>query len=402
MAIQYVGGQTAGRANPSAAVSVNFSLTGGLASTPAAGDLVIVTAVTGSAAGNPAMAVTTPTGYTALGQLNQSAATADVSLNTSYKFMGGTPDTAVTIPGTTNNAWGEAYAIQVFRGVDATTPMDATPVSAGGTGTGRPDPNSITPITAGAWVVICGGGAAGTGANFVAPANFTTNFLTANGADSTDATVGCGYWNGWVSGAVNPAAYTGGSTNSANSWAAYTLALRPITVTPTRGQISFTETEVPFIPTRGRVSFTEAEVPFVPTRGRISFAEAEVPLVPTRGQVSWAETQVPDLVIADPTRGQISFTEMETPLVPTRGLISFAEAEVPIAPTRGRISFGEMELPLAPTRGRTSFVELETPFASTRGQISFAAFELPVLGGSYRRQALSGLSGRRSNGDVAC
>lgn len=227
MAIQYVGGQVAGRTNPSAALLVTFSLTGGLASTPAAGDLVIVTCVTGSAAGNPAMAVTTPAGYTALGQLNQSAVTADTSMDVSYKRMGESPDADVTIPGTTNNAWGEAYAIQVFRGVDPTTPLDVTSVSAGGTGTGRPDPGSITPTTTGAWPVICGGGAAGTGANYVAPANYTTNFLTANGADTTDAMVGCGYRSDWSGGAENPAAYTGGTTGANDSWTAYTLALRP-------------------------------------------------------------------------------------------------------------------------------------------------------------------------------
>jgi hypothetical protein len=224
VAIAYVGGQVAGRANPSSAVSVNYALTGGLASVPAAGDLVIVTCVTGSSGINPAMAVTTPATWTALGQINPTGTSLDVS----YKFMGGTPDTAVTIPGTTDNAAGEAYAIQVWRGVDPTTPLDGVaPASASGTGTGRPDPAAITPATAGAVVVICGGGKAGTGANYTAPANYTTNFLTAFGADTTDAMVGMGYWTGWTSGAENPATYTGGTTGGGDSWAAYTLVLRP-------------------------------------------------------------------------------------------------------------------------------------------------------------------------------
>lgn len=237
MAITYVGGQTAGRTNPSAALQVTFALTGGSASVPAANDLVIVTAVTGSAAGNPAMAVTTPTGYTALGQLNQSAVTADTSMNVSYKIQPGTPETTVDIPGTTNNAWGEAYTIQVFRGANPGVPMDVTAVSAGGTATGRPDPAAITPSTAGAWILVCGGGAAGTGANYVAPADFNTgtDFITATGTDTTDAMVGSGYWDGWVSGAKNPDAYTGGTTGANDSWTAYTIAIRPsapVSVTP--------------------------------------------------------------------------------------------------------------------------------------------------------------------------
>jgi hypothetical protein len=435
MAIDYVGGQTAGRTNASSAVSVNFALTGGLASTPAAGDLVIVTAVTGSAAGNPAMAVTTPTGYTALGQLNQSAVTADTSMNVSYKIMGGTPDTAVTIPGTGNNAFGEAYTIQVFRGVDATTPMDTTAISAGGTGTGRPNPGSITPVTAGAWVVICGGGAAGTGANYTAPANFTTDFLTTFGTDTTDAMVGSGYWSGWTSGAVDPAVYTGGTTGANDSWTAYTLALRPIVLTPTRGRISYAEAEAPFVATRGRISYAEVEAPFVPTRGRnsfaeletpdlvvadptrgqisyaeletpfvgargrISFAEVELPITPTRGRISFAEFENPALA----TRGRVSYTELEIPFLGTRGRISFAEAEFPLTPTRGRISYAEMETSLAPTRGRASFAELETPAAATRGRISFVELQLPDLGGAAnRRYAMSGNSGRPNNGDLTC
>jgi hypothetical protein len=239
-AIDYVGGQVAGRANPSAALLVTFSLTGGLASTPAANDLVIVCAVTGSAAGNPAMAVTTPTGYTALGQLNQSAVTADTSMDVSWKVMGGTPDANVTIPGTGNNAFGEAYAILVFRGVDTSTPLDVTSVSAGGTGTGRPNPGSITPTTTGAWPVICGGGAAGTGANYTAPANYTTDFITANGADTTDAMVGAGYRSDWTSGAEDPATFTGGTTGANDSWTAYTLALRPATEVTCGGSSAIT------------------------------------------------------------------------------------------------------------------------------------------------------------------
>lgn len=228
MAIQYVGGQVAGRANGSSNLVVNFALTGGLAALPAAGDIVVICVVVGSAGGNPALAISSPFGYFTLGtQINVPGATADVSMQVSYKRMDATPDTSFTLPGTGNAAFGQAYSVQVFRGVHTSTALDVAAVSASATGTGRPDPPSITPITAGAWVVICGGGASGTGANFVAPANFATNFLTANGADTTDATVGSGYWSGWVSGAVNPASYTGGSTTSTNSWGAWTLALRP-------------------------------------------------------------------------------------------------------------------------------------------------------------------------------
>lgn len=229
MALEYVGGQVAGRANPSAATAVNYALSGGLAATPSIGDFVIVTCVTGSAGGNPAMTVTAPGTWSNIGLLNQSAVTADTSLDVSYKFLASGETTSLTIPGTGNNAFGEAYAIEVWRGVDTNNPLNVTPVSAGGTGTGRPDPASITPTAAGSVVIICGGGAvAGTGATYTAPTNFTTNFLTDFGADTTDAMVGMGYWTGWTSGAVNPGAYTGGTTGANDSWAAYTIVIQPV------------------------------------------------------------------------------------------------------------------------------------------------------------------------------
>lgn len=222
--IQYVGGQVAGRVGINASTSVVFFFTGGIDSAASPGDLVIITSVVGSQARNPAQAIS---GYTALGQLNPNTTLYDTSLNVSYKFMGDTPDAVFTLPSTGNTADAQEYTVQVFRGVNPTTPLDVAVVSATGTATSRCNPASITPVTAGAWVVICGGGAAATGANYTAPANFTTNFLTGFTADTNDALAGSGYWSGWTSGAVDPAAYTGGSNNANDSWAAYTIALRP-------------------------------------------------------------------------------------------------------------------------------------------------------------------------------
>jgi hypothetical protein len=180
----------------------------------------------GTAGRNFAQAVTAPGTWSNLGQLNPNTQTYDTALNVSYKFMGGTPDTTFTAPSTGSNADAQRWTVQVFRGVDPTTPLDVAAVAASGVGTGRPDPGSITPTTSGAYVLICGGGAAATGAAYTAPANYTTNFLTGTTADTNDAMVGSGY-RAWTSGAENPAQYTGGTTNAVDSWAAYTIALRP-------------------------------------------------------------------------------------------------------------------------------------------------------------------------------
>ena len=227
MAISYVGGKVAGTAGQGGgSITLTTGLTGGSGGAPLAGDLVVVTVSVGTAARTPTLAIATPSGYTPLTVQRTSATTYDTNVQTCYKVMTGTPDTAVTIPASGNNADGIAYSIQVFRGVDTTTPMDATATYATGSGTNNlPNGAAITPATAGAWIVVCGGGAAAAGGTYAAAA--LTNFLQANGPDTNDGNVGAGYYTGWTSGAYDPAAFTGGSANAANSWGATTLALRP-------------------------------------------------------------------------------------------------------------------------------------------------------------------------------
>lgn len=227
MAIQYVGGTTAtklGAASGNTTISLT-ALTGGIASAAAAGDIVIVTFVTGSTA-DRTLLIQDPAAvaYTLIGtELYANGTTNDTNLRVAYKFMGTTPDTTVTIGPSGNNADAAAMAVQVWRGVDTTTPFDVTTTTATGTGTGRPNPPAITPVTSGTIIGVVGGASAGTGAVFTAPA--LSNFRTATSADTQDAMVGVGSF-AWTSGAYDPAAYTGGTTNAADSWAALTYALR--------------------------------------------------------------------------------------------------------------------------------------------------------------------------------
>lgn len=231
MAITYVGGQSGKRAGSTSATDINFSLSGGIDTLPREGDLVVIGVSVGAAdTNNPSCSIS---GYTALTQLLSTdqifvSYQHSTSLNVSYKFMGSTPDTLFSLPssGSANN--GQTYTIQVFRGVNSSTPLDVTPTSALGENTTRCNPASITPTTIGAWILICGGGAALTiSAAYTAPANYTV-FLTQAQADTTDSVIGSGYRDtAWSSGAEDPAGYTGGSTSADSSWACYTIALRP-------------------------------------------------------------------------------------------------------------------------------------------------------------------------------
>ena len=223
MGITYVGGQVGGRAGSTSTSNVTFALTGGTHSTPQPGDLVVIGCTVASQARTPACAIS---GYTSATQINANGTTYDTSLNMSWKVMGGTADTTFTLPSTGNIADAQRWTVQVWRGFDTTNNFDVTTVSASGTATGRPNPGSVTPTTTGAVVGIIGAGAAATGAAYTAPANYTTNFLTGTTADTNDAMIGSGY-RAWTSGTEDPAAYTGGTTNAVDSWAAFTYVIRP-------------------------------------------------------------------------------------------------------------------------------------------------------------------------------
>lgn len=227
MTIQYVGGVSGNRVGTTSSTtqSISGTLTGGLASSPSDGDLVVVAIATGTQARTPAMAVTTPAGYANRGQQNQAADTQDVSMDVSWKFYASGDGTTVTIPSSGNTADGQAWAIMVFRGVHRITPFDVADTTAVGQDTGRPNPASITPTTAGAWIVTACGGGSVSGSVFTFPDMDVT--VSANGVDTNDGTVSLSYNDGWTSGAFDPAVTTTGANATSDSWCARTMALRP-------------------------------------------------------------------------------------------------------------------------------------------------------------------------------
>jgi len=224
--IQFVGSTTAAiTASGSTDTNVSLtSLTGGLASAPEAGDLVIVYYGTGSIA-DRAIGVTTA-GYTEVAEL-YSNDSQDTNLSVNYKLMGATPDTQVTMSGTGNTSDSGAVAIHVWRNVDSIFPLDVTSTTATGTNSVLCDPPAITPVTTGAVIVSGGAGGHDSGVHTFGSSNLS-NFATIGGPnDTNDVTVGVGSAV-WTSGAFDPAAFTfSGTSTTSFSWAAVTLALRP-------------------------------------------------------------------------------------------------------------------------------------------------------------------------------
>jgi hypothetical protein len=225
--IEFVGATALTFAGTTSNVTVSLtSLTGGIASAPAAGDLVIIYFGTGSTADRNLVV----SGYTEIVEL-YSNDTFDTNLVVASKFMGGTPDTSITLTGgTLNTSDAGAVVVQVWRGVDQTTPLDVTETTATGINSALCDPPAITPVTNGA-VIVSGGAGANNSVFFDSNAGYSssdlTGFITRTANDTNDVTIGLGY-HVWTSGAFDPAQFTFAFSDSTSfSWAAVTLALRP-------------------------------------------------------------------------------------------------------------------------------------------------------------------------------
>jgi hypothetical protein len=227
MAITYVGGQGAGFAGKTGTTTVTFALTGGLASVPAAGDLVVVAYHVG-ATSDLALTIRNASAvdYTLIGSELYQNDTYDSNLRVAYRFMPGTPETTLILSGTGSISNAGRYTIHVFRGVDPSSPLDVAAVTAGAIDTRVVNPGAITPSTAGAWIYVAGGAATATGGTYTAA--YLSDFRAGTTSDTVDSQIGAGYYSGWTSGSYDPASFGGGGTSTTNdSWTSVTVALRP-------------------------------------------------------------------------------------------------------------------------------------------------------------------------------
>jgi hypothetical protein len=194
-------------------------------------DLILV--ATGNIANGTSSANITCSGnnsgaYTANIYTSDTSDVWDCSFKTYLKIAGATPDTSLSIGrGGASTTYGGHTAVHVWRNINTGTPQDVATVEANGGNTGRGNPPSITPTTAGSIIIACGMGAQPNGGSA-----FTVPSGMLNGVSGyTDGTTsGAGTWiasDVWVSGAYDPAAWTGGSDSANASWVAQTLALRP-------------------------------------------------------------------------------------------------------------------------------------------------------------------------------
>jgi hypothetical protein len=221
---QYVGGRTFGFSGTTSNVTISLlgTLSGGLASSPSNGDIIIVYFGTGSTADRNLVV----SGYTEVAELYANS-TFDTNLVVAYRVYSFGAGTITLTGGSLSANDAGAVAIQVWRGVDAVTPLDVTSTTATTTNSVLCDPPAITPITNGAIIISGGAGAHNEGGGQTFSSSDLTGFISVGQGDTNDVTVGLGY-KVWTSGAFDPAQFTFSEADSTTySSASVTLALRP-------------------------------------------------------------------------------------------------------------------------------------------------------------------------------
>jgi hypothetical protein len=354
--VGYTTGTKAGSTSGTTTLSLT-ALTGGIGTAAQAGDLVVAfySVSIAAASGDQTFSITDGTTEYSLITEVYAPGSYSANLRVAYKVMGGTPDTTTTFGPTTSGNSAGAMAVYVFRGVNASTPVDVAAVVATGT-TGTADPGGVTPATSGAFVVMAASfGSIVTGN--MGQGGDLTSFTSTLGNDLIDTTLGVGI-SGPTSSAFNPAALTDSQTHS--TWGSVTFALRPeastpslaasSTMSPTVGGITYTglaptvtvATNFNGAPTTGAITITglapafSAPQTLSPTTGSItitgvapSFA-GNLSLTPTTGAIiiaGVAPTTSANFT-ASPTTGAITITG----LAPT-----FSSAQIR-TPTTGAIT----------------------------------------------------------------
>lgn len=224
----FVGSQTYTRGGSTTDTAVTFALTGGVSTTPQAGDFVVLSIAIGQTGSTSAPQGIT--GYTTLGQV-VGADTYDAGLYVGTKVMGSTPDTTFPVRSSYSIENAQAAVVFVWRNVEA---LDVTSTTASGANSRAANPPAITPVTENSIIMAVGAAAHVGGA-----VNYTNTelqgFRSAAGSDTYDVSLGAGYVN-WTSGAFDPAAFTISGSTTSDSWAALTLALKPVLIeTPVYG-----------------------------------------------------------------------------------------------------------------------------------------------------------------------
>jgi hypothetical protein len=237
----FVGAVTAGYYNVlDHQVSLTGTLTGGVADTPSSGDEVVV-AILGGDYSDRSCVISDPSSvaYTALAELYVSDGR-DANLFVARKRMGSTPDAYVQWTDNFLATLGKSAAVcvQVWRGIDATTPIDVAVVTATGVNGANVNPSAVTPATNRSIILAIGGSALRAEAEGGEPSRTgyspSTYKYYKSAYTTPDVLVKCAIEaKRWYTGdgAIDPPAWVDPDTIYIDdaSWAAACVVLRPAT-----------------------------------------------------------------------------------------------------------------------------------------------------------------------------
>jgi len=199
----------------------------------------------------------TTSGYTKISDLYvEGTDNLDQNMAISWKRMGSTPDTSVTCTALQGSAdYYTLAVIYILRGVSTADILDVAIVTATGTaGTSIPNPPAITPVTAGAMIVICGSSISSDWSTTEPTGYSNPWYNNTSGGNTNTLVVASKLWGG--SGEENPDPWTGWTEGTHKTWIAATLAIAPPAppvVTGVPGTLTITG-QTPYVPTIGFMS----------------------------------------------------------------------------------------------------------------------------------------------------
>jgi hypothetical protein len=222
--LEFVGGATATNSSSSAPTfALSGRLSGGLATSPAAGDLVI--AAVGFVNSTDRTITALSSGWTQVADLYANDV-ADTQLGVFYKYLTAADANVQFSLGVTTLS---RFAVHVWRKADSSSPLDATTTTATRTANSAPDAPSITTVTDQAVVIAVGVGAAHSASSMslTVPSGMENFFKSPDPTASDIPQIVIASIFVSPAGAYNPPVFGGNRAGTGNTACAATLAIRP-------------------------------------------------------------------------------------------------------------------------------------------------------------------------------
>lgn len=168
-------------------------------------------------------------GWTKIANVSPASGTYRSSMSRSYKKFTGAADTSVVMTGLGGSTRSGIIFVRAYTNVDPTTPFDVSDVTTTSASSPLVNPGSITPVTAGALILVGGVGATETAntAEFGTPGDLGA-WLHDIRTSGTTADVVAGQGDvDWTSGAFDAASWTGPNAPASCNFSCIVSVIRP-------------------------------------------------------------------------------------------------------------------------------------------------------------------------------